>query len=282
MRQNQETTPEATEQENLDALDEGFELGMDEEKQQDGKQNEPERQEQPEQLKETAAPEVPFDQASQPEPAAQPGPASEVPPQPAKPQPEEPKKIEAVPDNIREEFEELKNLNPKAAELALEDSPEGEALRKRMASYGAEAAQDRADVVLDRREAEAEKERAQQSAVEAYNKRYMETIRQGNPEYFSLINDPKRKAEASQYFSSINDWIQSKPYKEAQPLLQIAQKGNANQVLQLIEKFENEKGGRKRADPTGALAVPGRGAPMAPAGIGDKDDLDAGWNLNKD
>ena len=45
MRQNQETTPEATEQENLDALDEGFELGMDEEKQQDGKQNEPERQE---------------------------------------------------------------------------------------------------------------------------------------------------------------------------------------------------------------------------------------------
>ncbi len=64
--------------------------------------------------------------------------------------------------------------------------------------------------------------------------------------------------------------------------MQIAQKGNANQVLQLIEKFENEKGGRKRADPTGALAVPGRGAPMAPAGIGDKDDLDAGWNLNKD
>ena len=63
MRQNQETTPEATEQENLDALDEGFELGMDEEKQQDGKQNEPERQEQPEQLKENAAPEVPFDQA---------------------------------------------------------------------------------------------------------------------------------------------------------------------------------------------------------------------------
>lgn len=281
MSQNQEATPEAREQENFDALDEGFDLGMDED--QDGKKAEPEGQEQPEQPKEKAEPEVPFDQASQPEPNAQPQPANEVPPQvPAQPQPEEPKKIEAIPENIRDEYEELKNLNPKAAELALEDSPEGEAIRKRMASYGAEAAQDRAEVVLDRRDAEIEKARAQQSAVEAYNKRYMETIRQGNPEYFSLINDPKRKAEASQYFDSINDWIQSKPYKEAQPLLQIAQKGNANQVLQLIEKFESEKGGRKRADPTGALAVPGRGAPMAPAGIGDKDDLDAGWNLNKD
>lgn len=271
-------------QENFDALDEGFDLGMEEER--DGKQTEPEGQERPEQTEEKAEPEVPpevpFDQAGQPAPNAQPQAANEVPPQPAQPQPEEPKKIEAVPENIREEFEELKTLNPKAAELALEDSPEGEAIRKRMASYGVEAAQDRAEVVLDRREAEVEKARAQQSAVEAYNKRYMETIRQGNPEYFSLINDPKRKAEASQYFNSISDWIQSKPYKEAQPLLQIAQKGNADQVLQLIAKFESEKGGRKRADPTGALAVPGRGAPMAPAGIGDKDDLDAGWNLNKD
>ena len=279
MRQNQDGTLDV--QESFDALDEGFDLGMEEEKQQEG--NQPEAAQQPEDI----APEVPFEQASQPEQpmtSGQPAqPEPEVPPQvPVHAHPEEVKKIEEVPDNIRAELEELKRLNPRAAELALEDSEEGAAIRRRMANYGAEAAQDRAEVVLDRREAEVEKARAAQSAVEAYNKRYMETIRQGNPEYYSLINDPKRKAEASQYFNSISDWIQSKPYKEAQLLMQIAQKGNADQVLQLIAKFESEKGGRKRADPTGALAVPGRGAPMAPAGIGDKDDLDAGWNLNKD
>lgn len=278
MSQNQEDmSVEAQEKENFDAMDEGFDLGMDEEKQQDSNQPEPERQAQPE---ENVAQEVPFEQANQPIQTTQPEPS--IPPQPVQPHPEQPGKIEEIPDNIRDELEELKRLNPRAAELALEDSEEGAAIRKRMANYGAEAAQDRAEVVLDRRDAEVEKTRAQQSAVEAYNKRYMETIRSRNPEYFSLITDPKRKAEAGQYFNSLNEWIQSKPYKEAQPLIQVAQHGNADQVLQLISKYESEKGGRKRPDPTGALAIPGRGAPLAPSGIGDKDDLDAGWNLNKD
>ena len=191
------------------------------------------------------------------------------------------KRLEKAPDNIAEEWEELKRLNPQAAELALEDSEAGAAIRKRMENYGADIAQDKAEKILEERTSAIEQARAQREAVEAYNRRYVETIKSKNPAYYDLTTNPNRKAEATKYFQDINAWIEGKPYREAGPLLQIARQGNADQVLALIAKYESEKG-KKRPDPTGALAVPARGMPGAPSGIGDKDSFDAGWELNKD
>lgn len=213
----------------------------------------------------------------------------DIPERPApapRPEPEQPpvKTVEA-PEHIADELEKLKKLNPDAAVLALEDSPDGAAIRSRLELYGAELAQDRAERVLwqrreDRQRRQAELDRMER-AREAHNAAFMSTLRRDHPEYMSMVCDPARKAEAAQYQQSVFDWIAAKPYAEAARLMEVARNGrDPNQVSALISQFERERGGKsKHPDPTGALAVPGRGAPVAPTGIGDKDDFDSGWNL---
>lgn len=192
-----------------------------------------------------------------------------------------------VPEEIADELETLKTLNPAAAELALEDSPEGASVRSRLEQYGAELAQDRAEQVLYRRGQEQAAHNAEMAryrqAQEAHNARFKAMFEQEHPEYAAMLFDPSRKAEAVQYQQDVFNWIAAKPYSEAAQLMEIARNGrDPQQVSALLTRFERERSsGRKQPDPTGALAVPGRGAPVAPSGIGDKDDFDAGWNANQ-
>lgn len=203
--------------------------------------------------------------------------------EPAKP--EQPKLIE-VPEHLADELATLKKLNPAAAELALEDSAEGERLRSRMEEFGAEIALDRAEMVLDKRNRETAAHQAevarQQQTIAEHNNRFMATLQREHPEYAAMITDPARREEAVKKQNEIMGWISAKPYAEGARLMKIAQEArDPNEVCALITQFESERQAKpKQADPTGALAVPGRGAPTAPAGIGDKDDFDAGWNAN--
>ena len=200
-------------------------------------------------------------------------------------EPAKPKLIE-VPEHLAGELATLKKLNPAAAELALEDSPEGERLRSRMEEYGAEMALDRAEIVLDKRNRETAAHQAevarQQQTIAEHNNRFMATLQREHPEYAAMITDPARREEAVKKQNEIMGWISAKPYAEGARLMKIAQEArDPNEVCALITQFESERKAKpKQADPTGALAVPGRGAPTAPAGIGDKDDFDAGWNAN--
>lgn len=188
--------------------------------------------------------------------------------------------LEKTPENISNEYEELKKLNPEAAKLAMEDSPDGEIIRKRLETYGAEYAQDKAESVLEKRRAIFAQEQEQRAKIEEHNRMFRETVRKRNPEYYAMITDGTRQEEAQRYFSGVFNWIENLPYRDARRLMEIARSGrDANQVCDLIERYEREKG---RPDPTGAYAVPGRGAALAGAGIGDKNDMDAGWDLNKD
>ncbi len=147
---------------------------------------------------------------------------------------------------------------------------------------------DRGELILSRREqaqeeatTEAERNAA---AVRAHNENFLGTIRRELPEYYAMMNDPARKAEAAKYQQDVYAWIGSKPYAEAAPLMEIAKHGrDVNQVVSLLKRYESERrGGTSKPDPTGALAVPGRGAPTAPARTGDKDDFDAGGNQVKE
>lgn len=222
----------------------------------------------------------------QPQPEPEPTPQPQPAPEPVQqPQPEEPKQLETVPEELAEELKELEAISPAAAKLAMEDSAEGAAVRERLTNFGAAMAQDRAEFVLAqraqaRKEADAEAERYA-AAVRVHNDNFLSTIKRELPDYYSLMSDPARKAEAAKYQQEVYGWIASKPYAEAAPLMDIAKSGrDVNQVVSLLKQFENERrGGKGKPDPTGALAVPGRGAPTAPAGIGDKDDFDAGWGL---
>lgn len=207
---------------------------------------------------------------------------------PARPEPEAPKSIAEVPEHIQDELEVLRKLNPDAAALALEDSAEGAAIRARLENYGADIASDKAEAVIFQRkqQEEATSARVQQeiAAVQAHNRHFSSVLQKDHPDLFSLTSDPARRAEAAKFMQDVNEWIAAKPYAEAQPLMQIATGGrDPVQVSALISQFKRERGergGQVVKDPTAALAVPGRGAPVAPSGIGDKDDFDAGWNAH--
>lgn len=202
------------------------------------------------------------------------------------PQPDAPKRLEVVPEHIAGELEELRKINPAAADLAMEDSPEGEGIRARLEDGGKYAAEDRAELIFSRRNAAVEAAKREEAAahqrvIDQHNAYFRDVIRNEVPEYFALCNDPNRKAEYAQYQQDILNWIRSKPYAEGEALMQIAQHGrDPRDVCNLIRTFEREKAAAKqtskRPDPTAALAVPGRGAPVAPTGVGDRDDFDAG------
>ncbi len=278
--------PEQIEEaENL--FDEGFGLGEED----DGQSISPVKQDelhpengipQPEEPTQVDTPEmVSASPQVNPIPPYTPPPTPQLPPEPV------PVSTVEVPDEIADELETLKTLNPDAAALALEDSPEGAIVRARLEQYGAELAQDRAEQVLyQRRQAQAlrEAETARfEQAREAHNAAFKAMFERDHPEYAAMLADPARKAEAARYQQEVFDWIAAKPYAEAAGLMQIAKSGrDPSQVSALLTAFERERRtGRKQPDPTGALAVPGRGAPVAPTGIGDKDDFDAGWNANQ-
>lgn len=162
----------------------------------------------------------------------------------------------------------------------MEDSPDGAAIRKRLETYGAEYAQDKAESVLEKRQERFRQEQAQKAQIDAHNRNFMETIRKRNPEYFDLISNEKRRDEAQRYFKGVFSWIESLPFREAKTLMETAQNGkDPNQICDLVERYEKEKG---RPDPTGGFAVTGRGASFVGGGIGDRNDMDAGWNLNRD
>ena len=212
-----------------------------------------------------------------------------VPPQQTQvqqPPQEQPKPPVEIPEAIKEEWEALKKANPEAAALAQEDSPEGQQIRDRLEEYGADLASDRAAVILGNRSRDMKAQqddavRARQN-VEAHNQHFQSVLQRDHPEYVALLSDPNRRAEAQAKVQDIFNWIGTLPYAEGAKLMPIAQSGrNPDEVSALLTRYERERGGGKqgapqrRPDPTGALAVPGRGGTVAPAGVGDKDDFDA-------
>lgn len=278
------TTGEPTDEQKENLFNEGFSLGENDGATQQDEQSgaEPQSQDQPtEHPKAAEAPPAympPYAIMPQDTPVA-PAPVFHESSTPAT-------KTVDVPDELAEELEALKALNPEAAALALEDSPEGASIRSRLEQYGPELAQDRAERVLWQREQAQQREAVEANrmaqAREAHNAAFLGTLQRDHPDYMAMLGDPSRRAEAAQYQQDVFDWITSKPYAEAAPLMEIAKSGrDPSQVSALLTQFERERGGQpKRPDPTGALAVPGRGAPVAPTGVGDKDNFDAGWDLN--
>lgn len=185
-------------------------------------------------------------------------------------------RLSEVPENIREELESLRRLNPDAASLAMEDSADGASIRSRLEGYGAEMAQDRAERLLERRQSRVQEARARQAQIDAYNRNFSETLRQNAPEYFAMATDPGRAQERERYIRDVEKWIGTLPFGEGARLMEIRRRGNASQVCDLLSRYESAKGSRGAAD-AGAFAVASRGSFYAPAG--DASDFDAGWNL---
>lgn len=203
-------------------------------------------------------------------------------PQESKPAPESPQvpgKVE-MPEHLQSEFERLEAIDPELAQLALEDSADGQAIRARLEEYGAAIAHDHARLVVLTRQQQHDMEQVRQEQAlrdaQAQQAHFMGVMQQEHPDFHSLITGNDQAAQV-RFRNEMLSWIQGKPYAEAAPLMQIFQNSrDPRQVAGLLTQFKSERAAAKRPDPTGALAVPGRGGTVAPAGIGDKDDFDAG------
>lgn len=257
---------------------EAFAAGFDDEPGKPAEQPEQELEQVSEEGTPPSSPEEPSagQAVPQPEPIAQARPAAPE-PQP-RDEPQQPQTVE-IPESIKAEFAELEQLSPEAAAIAREDSPEGETLRKRLAEYGADNAMDRAELFMARREREAVAARQQAGMVEAANRNFAAVVRQAHPELFEAS---RSKADNERFQADMQAWIEQKPYAEAAPLMETFLHGrDPYAVAELITRFKNERQApqKKQANPDGAFAVPRRGAPVVPQGVGSKDDFDAGWNI---
>lgn len=187
----------------------------------------------------------------------------------------------AIAEDIAEEFEELKRLNPQAAIIAAEDSEDGEVMRRRLSQYGADSALDRAEIIMSKRDDSRRDFERQQRAIEEHNTLFKSVVEREAPDFTAMCNDPSRAVEASEFVSSMERWIKAHPYEQAEGMMKVFKGGrDPHEVAQLINNFSKARGTKVAADPSAALAVPKRGAPVAPKGVGSKDDFDAGWNMS--
>ena len=189
----------------------------------------------------------------------------------------------ALPAELQAEYERLQEMDPEAAKMALEDSPAGQAVRHRLEQYGAELAYDHASLVMMRRQQATEREAMRQEqarqAVTARQQHFLQVMKQDHPDFHALLTGGDQAAQM-RFRNDVMQWIKAKPYAEAAPLMDIfTNSQDPQEIGSLLSRFKNERNAR-RPDPTGALAVPGRGGTVAPAGIGDKDDFDAGLSLS--
>lgn len=192
--------------------------------------------------------------------------------------------VVSIPSEIQGEFEELKKLSAEAALVAQEDSPDGEAIRNRLANYGAASALDRADIISDRRNVEKKAAKEQEAAVKGHNTYFDSVLQREVPDIVAMSRDTKRAPEAAQFHKDMDAWIKSKPYAEAEPMLNVFNAGrDPHAVAALVKQFQKERklpnAGNTVKSVDSALAVPRRGGPVSPAGIGDANDFDAGFNI---
>ena len=193
-------------------------------------------------------------------------------------------------EDLQGEYDKLKRISPYAANLALEDSPDGERIRSRLEEFGAEIAFDRAEAIYNKRYSFFSRQREQATynaeQVRKHNENFRSTIRQRSPDYFDMMTNANRQQEAQNFLSDVYAWIGTKPYDEGAKLMQVAKNGrDPNKICDLIDQYYKERGKNPRAsvrhDPTGALAVPSRGSVSTVAGVGDKDSFDAGWSIHE-
>ena len=122
-------------------------------------------------------------------------------PQEAKPVPESPQvpdKME-MPEHLQNEFERLQAIDPELAQLALEDSADGQAIRARLEEYGAAIAHDHARLVVLTRQQRHDMELVRQEQAmrdeQARQAHFMGVMQQEHPDFYSLITGKDQAAQ---------------------------------------------------------------------------------------
>ena len=199
-------------------------------------------------------------------------------------------KAAEIPDEIKDDFDSLSKENPRVAALLTEDTPEAKRLRSALAEYGREYVEEKAEVLLTRRELEAKiatvESHQRLTAQEQAQRAFFSEIGAKHPDFVAVYGTPEHQT----YMAGVSTWVDSKPYSEAVKLVKVIEQGTPAEIVALLDKYKSEtqQGGQATRQQTqrdpraaAAAAVPARPSPM-PRQTGPKDSFDAGWDMVPD
>lgn len=191
-----------------------------------------------------------------------------------------------VPDDLKTEIDELKKRDPQLAAIVLEDSRDGEKLRKGLEEYGVDYAEERADTIRLRREVHqkvASVEATTQSAArDAQVNAFYSAVAVKHQDWVDITTDPARRQEYDAYMKDVRTWAESLPYADGAKAFRVMEKGTPAEVVDLLDRYKAAKhgGGSGKPGPSAddALAVPSKSGPPPSRKVASKDDFDAAFD----
>lgn len=160
--------------------------------------------------------------------------------------------------------EQMEFIPSELRSMFSEDSKDGKKLRTALEDYGADYASTMAQSIADHRAFEQMRTDNVRTAQENANKAHIDRVVSVFPEYEAALRG--NAAEHALLVDSVDEFISTLPYKEGKRFSEIAEHGNAEEVIELLTALRNHKKGnpaqvgeaRARAASDG-YAVPTRG-----------------------
>ena len=153
----------------------------------------------------------------------------------------------------------LEEIPGELHEFFLEQSLEGDRLRRVLDEYGPEQAAFAAENLRERRELRGVRDSFTQDYEQERIDRHRNAVANACPDYADAIlgND---KAKTDELFSGVRAWIGTLPYEEGVRMMQYAQEGTTAQTIELLNRYHAyRKGGaqeRVRNLAASNMAVP--------------------------
>jgi hypothetical protein len=184
-----------------------------------------------------------------------------------------------IPENLRRDAEEFRELYPELYPLLEAAGPVGERLRKLLGDSGSDMAGLAAENVALRMELGRVRSEVRDITQDEHNAK----IEEHHPEVRGYrSSDPALQEEYAAFRSGLAAWIDKQPFSEAVDMKRVLQSGRAVEVISLLDRYKKtlnrkpdtplSEDKRRRAEEAGAV---GNGRTVAPlAGAPDPDDYD--------
>lgn len=214
----------------------------------------------------------------------------------------------SVDEDTRILVDEFSKANPELAPLIVEDSKDGERMRRILGEYGADHTATAAEFVIAKRNVlAAEAQRVQAARAEVVVRHY-NTLAENHPEFAEAligVSDEARQQRA-EFTAQIQEWVGRLPYDQGLYASNVLKGGTTAQVSFVIGEFKkslapaapvapaapqslaatqpavaqgaSDNAQRIRRAAEAGIAVPARSAPTLPISQPDKDDFSAAFD----
>lgn len=213
----------------------------------------------------------------------------------------QPIKADSVDEEARIQISEFVKANPELAPLIVEDSKDGERMRRILSEYGGDHTATAAEMVVEkRRMVAAEAQRVQATQKEIVVNHY-KRLAADHPEYADAMvgTTDESFAKRAHLQEEIQAWISTLPYDQGVYAANAIAQGTTDEVSFVLEQFKQSQAApvapiapaatqaampagvnaqRTRRAAEAGLAVPVRSAATLPKSTPDKDDFDSAWN----